>query len=306
MSLLYPPFLWLFIPLGLLVWLLRPKKLMPTVHLVILGLLILALARPQLKEGLQEEQVAAKEILIATDVSYSMRAQDIKPNRYSYAKQTIDALLEQNANDNIMLIAFTSNPLLLSPPTTDHQLIHTALNALEPKNILTKGTSLEKLFKKIASLKKVQREVLLITDGGEEQDLQKLLDALKGTDIHLTILALGTTKGATVPKEDGTLLKDKENHLVISRINPLLKKLADATNGTYLTASGRPEQTAAAIEASFQQGEQEEKQTSKLHYTYTELYWLPLLLAVILFLMLHTRASRYLGRGHPSESLCKV
>ena len=293
MSLLYPQLLWLLIPLVLLGWMIKRRSLTQTVHLVILALLVITLSRPQIKAGVQKEQIDARDILIALDVSYSMRAQDLQPDRYTYAKETIDALLKKSTHDNIMLIAFTSNPLILSPPTTDHQLIHTALNALEPKNILTKGTSLEKLFKKISSLKKIHREVLLITDGGEEQDLPKLLDALRDSDTHLTILALGTTQGSTIPTEDGSMLKDRENHLVVSRINPLLGKLADATSGNYLQASGSPKNDAEDILSSFNQSDTAQK-ADKLRYSYTELYMVPLFIATILFLMLHTRASRYL------------
>ena len=293
MTLLYPQFLWLFIPLGLLFWLLRPTTLVQTVHLIILGLFLLTLSRPQLKEGLQTQKIDARDILIALDVSYSMRAEDLSPNRYDYAKETIAHLLDLNTHDNIMLIAFTTNPLLLSPPTTDHQLVRTALDALELKNILTKGTSLTHLFRKITSLKKVQREVLLITDGGEEKDLQKLLEVLEGTPLHLTILATGTTKGTTVPTEDGTMLKDKENHLVISRINPLLKRLAEATGGVYLQASGSPKKDAAALTDTFDAHAQTQ-QADKQRHSYIELFYLPLLLAIILFVLLHTRASRYL------------
>jgi len=294
MTLLYPQVLWLFIPLGLLFWVLKPKTLMQTVHLLILGLLILSLARPQLREGLQEERIDAKDILIALDVSYSMRAQDLSPDRYTYAKETIKALLKKNTKDNIMLIAFTTNPLLLSPPTTDHRLILTALEALEPKNILTKGTSLERLFQKISSLKKIEREVLLMTDGGEENDLQKLLNALHGTPLHLNILALGTNTGTTIPTEEGGMLKDREKHLVVSRINPMLKQLADATGGNYLTASSSAAKDANMIAALFHENADKTRSVNKLRYSYTELYFIPLLLAIIFFLMLHTRASRYL------------
>ena len=103
-----------------------------------------------------------------------MKATDISPTRYDFAKETIAALLQENPGDNIMLIAFTTNPLLLSPPTTDHALINIALANLNPEFILTKGTSLEKLFKRLASMKMGQKNLILMTDGGEEENLEKL------------------------------------------------------------------------------------------------------------------------------------
>jgi len=294
MSLLYPQLFWLFIPLGVLAYILKPRSLVQSGHLVILGLIIIALSRPQLDRGIEESPVDAKNILIALDVSYSMRAQDIKPDRYSYAKETIHSVLSQNQKDNIMLIAFTSNPLILAPPTTDHPLILTALDALEPKNILTKGTSLEKLFKQIASLKKVHRDVILITDGGEENSLTKLQQALQESDSRLIILAMGTRKGTTIPTENGTMLKDRAHRLVISRINPILKQLAETTGGVYLTASSSPEESAEAIQKALNSNESDTTRTHKQHHTYTELYVIPLLLATLLFFMLHTHFSRYL------------
>jgi len=294
MSLLYPQLLWLFVPLLLLGYYHRPLGMHRSIHWLILALLLLAMARPQFKRGLEEAPVNARNIIIALDVSYSMRAQDIKPDRYTFALKTIDTLLLRNTQDNIMLIAFTTNPLLLSPPTTDHAIIRTALHALNRDNILTKGTSLQKLFAKIASMPKIKRELLLITDGGEEKNLQKLTSALKNTPVHLSILAMGTQKGATVPKDDGSKLTDKHGHLVISRINPLLKTLSQTLNGAYIEPESSPEATAETIEKAFASAEDAVHAVTKKRYSYTELYPAPLLLALLLFFMLHTRASKYL------------
>ena len=289
-----PEYLWLLIPIGLVFYLFRPRSLRIVMHLFIVTLLLVALSRPQLEKGLSQERVDARDVIIALDVSYSMRARDIQPDRYRFAKATIEALLQKDAKDNVMLIAFTTNPLLLSPPTTDHALVKTALEALEPKNILTKGTSLKKLFKQIATDKNGHKELLLITDGGEERDLDALTQALKGADIHLTILALGTTEGSTIPTEEGKPLRDREGHLVISRINPLLERLADTLEGTYLTPQSSPEATADAILKSFETGSNNTNSIKKLRHSYTELYQLPLLLALLLFLAVHTRAARRL------------
>ena len=139
MTLLSPSFLWLLIPLSLLIWS-SSRKLITVVHLIVLMLIVVALSRPVQEEVLQEASIEAKDIIIALDVSYSMMADDIQPTRYAYAKKAIAALLEANPGNNVMLIAFTTNPLLLSPPTTDHALINIALQNLNPEFILTKGT----------------------------------------------------------------------------------------------------------------------------------------------------------------------
>lgn len=293
MSILYPDFLWLLIPLSILFGF-REKKIVETIHLIILMLLVIALSRPVTKQGIEESPIEAKEFIIAIDVSYSMKAKDIKPDRYTFAKETANALLTSNPTDNIMLIAFTSNPLLLSPPTTDHRLISIALESLNPEYILTKGTSLEKLFKKVASMKSEQKNLILITDGGEEKDVEKLSTIIQNAKISLHILALGSRQGTTVEKPDGSLLKDKEQNLIISRINPLLETLTSQTGGTYMTASSSPESTARSLYTALNTDMQKGELITKKQHRYRELYQIPLLLALLLFLMLHTRAVKFI------------
>ncbi len=293
MTLLYPAFLWLFVPLTLL-FLSKEKKMLETIHLIILMLLVLALSRPVIKEGVEEHPIEAKEFIIALDISYSMKAKDIKPDRYTFAKETVHALLSSDPTDNIMLIAFTSNPLLLSPPTTDHQLISIALESLNLEYILTKGTSLEKLFKKVASMTSEQKHLILISDGGEETNVEKLTEIIENGNISLHTLALGSRQGTTVENSDGSLLKDKEQNLIISRINPILETLALQTGGSYMTASSTPEATAKILYGSLNQEEGKGEFITKKQQRYSELYQIPLLFALLLFLLLHTRGVKFL------------
>jgi Ca-activated chloride channel family protein len=293
MTLLYPGWLWLLIPLALL-WYYRPRRLTDSVHLMILALLLLALSRPVIEQKETTGEIESREFIIALDVSYSMRAQDIPPDRYRYAEAVIEAILQENQTDHIMLIAFTTNPLLLSPPTTDHALISVALKSLDPKNILTRGTSLRRLFEKVATLPLEEKQLVLLTDGGEEEDLETLVGLVRENGIALTILALGTPAGTTIHLPNGSLLKDSEGNLVVSRINPLLKKLAQATGGTYLPAPARPQVAAEAILQSLEEKAAHGETIEKKRQGVFELYTLPLLLAILLFFILHTRMARYL------------
>ncbi|MEA3491182.1 MAG: VWA domain-containing protein [Campylobacterota bacterium] len=293
MSLLYPQFFWLLIPIFVLYYH-RPKRLVDTAHLTILMLVTLALTRPILDQKPQEIEIEGRDIIIAIDISYSMRAEDIKPDRYTYAKEAINALLSSNTADSVTLIAFTTNPLLLSPPTTDHQLISIALETLNLDNILTQGTSLEKLFKRISALNMPEKNLLLITDGGDESDISMLNDIIRESSISLTILALGSRQGVTIKNRDGTLLKNSKGDLVISRINPMLEILSRQNSGTYLAPISTPEDTAKALQESLDAQQLQKSVVKKTQQGYTELYQFPLLLATLLFLILHTRAVRLL------------
>ena len=123
-------------------------------------------------------------------------------------------------------------------------------------------------------------------------------------------LALGTKQGSTIENEDGTLLKDnKKQNLVVSRINPMLETLTAKVDGTYLVSSGTTEATAEALQSAMDAQKQQIQEITKMQYHYTELYQIPLFIALILFLMLHTRASKYLLilftlSGLPASSLC--
>ncbi|SFV50493.1 BatB [hydrothermal vent metagenome] len=290
---IYPWLLWLLIPIGILYYY-RPKELKDTTHMVILVLLVISLSRPVWEQEPQEMEIEARDIIIALDVSYSMRADDIAPDRYSFAVDTINALLRSNVSDNITLIAFTTNPLLLSPPTTDHQLISIALESLERDNIMTKGTSLERLLKKVATLPMAEKNLILITDGGEESDIDRLGEIIESSSISLTILALGTEVGSTITTTNGTKLRDKDGNLVVSRINPLLERLADSYGGNYLVASSTPTATANSIEDAIDSSKMQQSTITKKQKSYIELYQIPLSIAILLFLMLHTRAIKYL------------
>lgn len=294
MTLLYTSFLWLLIPLALLFFTQKRRGKVSSIHIVILALVVLALCRPVVNKGLQLSVIEAKDIIIALDVSYSMKAKDIAPNRYEFATKTIEAFLKDNSKDSIMLIAFTSNPLLLSPPTTDHVLINTALKSLNPEYILTKGTSLKKLFAKVATFKREKTNLILITDGGENEDVEALSQQVKNANIELYVLGLGTKKGTTIEKSNGTLLKDDKNNLVVSRIHPMLKVLASRVEGSYQEASSSPKSTARILKSNMDSKNKTFNKIEKKQYNYLELYQIPLLLALLLFLMLHTRAVKYL------------
>jgi Ca-activated chloride channel family protein len=293
MSILFPSYLWLGIPLVIFLFK-GSKHILFKVHVIILILLVITVSRPVLEESLQASNIEAKDIVIALDVSYSMKATDLSPTRYDFAKETIKALLEKNSSDNIMLIAFTTNPLLLSPPTTDHALISVALDTLNTEFILTKGTSLKKLFMRLKDINQGHKSLILMSDGGEEDNVQELIGLLEKANVTLTTLALGSAQGATVQKKDASLLKDKAGNLVISRINPLLKTLTSAANGNYLSASLNPNLTATALDNVLRSQTQNRQKVQKMRHSYLELYQLPLLIAALLFLLVHTRAVKYL------------
>ncbi len=286
MSFLYASFLWILIPLG---GYLRNHQgrysLQEHLRWITLTLLIVSIARPVLIETPQEEKIPAHAITIALDLSASMRVEDIQPSRLQASKQSIRLFLEQNRYDQIALIGFTINPLLLSPSTTDHKLIAVALETIKSEYILTKGTDLPKLLKRVADFSEQEKKLILFSDGGDEPISEELITFAQEHQIRILAVAMATQAGASISDRDGEILKDKAGNIVVSKFNRGLSSLAEVI--PFESAS----KTAKAIESWVQSQKQlEEKLTHQTH-AYFELFFIPTFLALVLLFLSATRFS---------------
>ena len=287
MILLYPVLLILLIPLLAYLWKNRQHyRLVDYLRYATLMLLIIALSRPVIPQSPTQKQLPAHALIIALDLSASMRAEDIAPSRLDASKETIRSFLKQNVRDQIALIGFTTNPLLLSPPTTDHQLITMALETIRSDYILTKGTDLGKLLHKIASLSGEEKTVILFSDGGDQPIDEELIRYAQAQQITILAIAMATQRGSTIKSKGGELLRDAEENIVVSTFNQTLSTLATVI--PFVS----PDQTAHAIETWTEaQNQHKEGITHKTH-AYLELYWIPTLLAGILLFLSATHFSR--------------
>ncbi len=261
MSILYPQ---VFILLFALLWIVKQGSKKSKILYLSLALLILALSRPVLPQVKQDAALEGKEFIIALDVSYSMHAKDVTPNRLAKAKEIIRQILKSNPNDRFTLFAFTTNPLILCPSTSDHQLLILALNSLKVDNILTHGTSLQKLFDHIHAMALPEKNLILLSDGGEEKTANTY-------DINLISIAMASKKGSTLQDPYNRQVKDKKGHLIISRQNPLLKEISNK----YFYHDSMDFSLAFVKQATLSQKE---------NLSYYELFWIPLLVALTLFL----------------------
>ena len=247
---------------------------------VVLILLILSLSRPALVNEISHERFDASEYIIAIDSSFSMLSEDIRPSRFEKAKESIIKLLQRDISNRYTLYAFTSKPLLICPPTTDTAIAINALNALEPKYILTKGTSIMALLKSVATLKREHKELILFSDGGEEHNLNALLSLAKKEAITINVVAIASDKGSMLQK-DGQPLKDENAHLIISRINPILEPLASGSGGFYLRIDEHSGDRVDALFSAIQKRALDVKRDEVDIIRYHELYYIPLILAFI-------------------------
>ncbi len=229
----------------------RPSSFRRRLRIALLGLsatcLVVALMRPQF--GMRQvaaPQVGA-EIMIALDVSKSMLAEDVAPNRLERAKAEIVDLLAYLEGDQVGLIAFAGRATVLAPMTPDFSFLRLVLEGAGPRSVTRGGTRLEEPIRKaIAGFGPQQdaaRVLLLITDG-EDHDSFPLDAAKAAADAGVVIIAIGfgDELGSEIYTTDPNtgvrkLLRDADGHPVRSRLDgDLLRDIALATGGAYVPA----------------------------------------------------------------------
>jgi Ca-activated chloride channel family protein len=254
---------------------------------------IIALSRPALQNKLTKQKFNANEYIIALDASFSMQANDIKPSRYELSKKNVVSLLNLDKKNRFSIFIFTTNPLLICPPTTDTKIAINALNALNIKHILTKGTSLESLIKFVAKLPQEKKNLIIFTDGGDEHKLNALLSMAKKSAITVNIVAVASKKGIAL-KKDAKHLHDSNGALIISRINPILQDLAKKTNGIFLKLLSSNQDISQELYDTLIKNSLKTQSIKTDILSYKELYYYPLLLSFIFLIFALTKLEKFM------------
>jgi Ca-activated chloride channel family protein len=294
MSLLSPLFLWLIVPLLFLYIYFgdRVENLKRfRLYLVMMLFVVVALARPAFVETLDDEEVLGVDIVVALDLSYSMQATDIAPTRFSVAKESLNYLFQHSRADRFALIGFTTNAIILSPLTRDHRLLQQALESIEPRHIVTKGTQLLPviaLSKKIASSDQVA--LVIISDGGDQTQWSSVINEANRLGVSVSVLGVATEQGTTLQNDQGSgVLRNAYGKIVVTSLNKSVEQLASFTQGhfaifhDYTSLFHLYEMVKEGLEVKV-------SQQKTVHHT--ELFWLPLLVAFLLFFALETTLAK--------------
>ena len=285
-------FLWLLLPLLAYVFKSKKQNFSQNLRWMVLSLLIVTMARPVLPQAVSSKEVLAHSVILALDLSVSMNANDIKPTRAKVSRETINRFLEVNKKDQIALVGFTINPLLLCPPTTDHTLVKMALENMKQEYILTKGTDLKKLFQKVAEFKDEEKKLILFSDGGDVPIDDELIDFAVEEKIEILAIGVATEQGSSVKQKDGTLLQDKKGNIIVSKLNGSLRDLAVQSGGRFV-AFFSVEQVLDEM-TDWLDGDANQK-VNKESRSYFELAFVPLLFALFFFFFSATRFSKKLA-----------
>ena len=210
---------------------------------------IIAAAGPKVGTEVREVKRRGVDMLIALDLSASMNAEDVKPNRLDKAKYEINRLIERLKGDRVGLIIFTGEAYLQSPMTLDYSALRLFLNIADtdqmPSTTTDFASALEmakKAFESIEESNATAAKVLLIISDGEDQgdDFSDPLKELTSDNIQIYTLGIGTSSGATIPlyeKDTGNLLgykRDNTGKVVTTKLeNGRLREIAEAGGGQY-------------------------------------------------------------------------
>ncbi len=244
------------------------------IQLISITAAIIILARPQFGSKLEEVKKQGVEVIIALDVSNSMLAGDIQPDRLTRAKQALTRLIDNLENDKIGLIVFAGDAYTQIPITTDYISAKMFLSSIKPDMVPKQGTAIGAAIdlgiRSFSPGEGKSKAMIIITDGENHEDdpVAKASDAsAKGIVIHT--IGIGSSEGVPIPiivngRRD--YLKDSEGNTVITKLDEeILKKVAVTTGGNYVRASN----TNIGLEEVF--GEIRKMKTEELESTmYTE------------------------------------
>jgi len=214
-----------------------------------MSFLLLGLANPQFGSKKEEVKQKGVDLVFALDVSKSMLAEDIKPNRLERAKHAISKIVDRLGADRIAIVVFAGDAYLQLPLTSDHGAAKMYLSEISTDLIPVGGTdvsaALKTSIKAFSKEKTKGRAIILITDG-ENHDTEALEIAKKcgKKEISIYSLGIGTTKGSTIPEYlNGRkigLKKDKNGSTVVTKINEeLLMNIADLSDGKYVRSTNQ-------------------------------------------------------------------
>ena len=269
-------------------------------QLATLALMIVSYARPQAGVGRQTVKNEGIEILFLMDVSNSMLAEDVKPNRLEFAKSELQRFVDLSGGDRMGVIAFAGSAALLSPLTTDQNAVKMYLQTLDTDSVSTQGTDFEKALTVASEAlhhgglgdqegAQVTRAVVIASDG-EDHEPGALDEAKKmaKAGIHIFTLAFGTPDGAPIPIRDNNgqlqgYKRDATGQVIITKVTGKeLEELAQVGDGAFYHASYESD-AVKAVRGEIDKLQKTQFQSGEIPI-YKEYFQLPLFLALLMAL----------------------
>ena len=221
-----------------------------------LALSLFAAARPQWGRVTEKTVERSRNVVVAIDVSRSMLAQDVRPNRLERAKADVADLIDSLDGDRCALVAFRRTGVAVCPLTTDHAYLRNALEQLSPESAprgeTDLGSAIRAALDALDPAADDHNAIILISDGGDLRgEAIQNAELAKKRGIPIFTVGIGDPKlGAAIPSEDGRgEQKFKGEAVKVKLEEAALKAIAEASKGRYvpLATAGTAETTLGAI-----------------------------------------------------------
>ncbi len=203
------------------------------------ALIIVMLARPQMGSKILHEKRKGIEIIIAMDISNSMKAEDVTPSRLQKSKLLVENLINNFSNDKIGIIVFAGDAFVQLPVTSDYVSAKMFLQSIDPSLIASQGTDIAQALNLAANSftqSKIGKAILVITDGEDHEGgaAEAAQDAYK-KGINVFILGIGDPRGAPIPTGGGGYMTDLNGNTVMTALNEqMCQEIAQAGKGKYI------------------------------------------------------------------------
>lgn len=284
------------------------SKSKPTIKFIlllfILALIIMGIVNPQIGTKLQEVKRKGADVIIALDVSNSMKAEDLTPNRLERAKQSISRLIDKMEGDRIGIVVFAGEAYVQLPITTDYSAAKLFLETIDTDVVPTQGTaigaairlSMESFGQDVGK----NKAIVIITDGENHEDdaINAAREAVE-KGISINTIGMGSPNGSPIPtyknKSQVGFKKDKEGNTIITKLNEqMLQEIAMAGNGAYVHASN----SATGLDVILDEINKLEKKNfeSKMYSDYDDKFYyflIPALILLVLELFIDERKAKW-------------
>ncbi|WP_158730350.1 MULTISPECIES: VWA domain-containing protein [unclassified Flavobacterium] len=217
--------------------------------LALLGLII-GLVNPKIGTKMETVKREGIDIVFAVDVSKSMLAEDIAPNRLDKSKQIVSQIINQLGSDRIGIVAYAGSAFPVLPITTDYSVAKMFLQSMNTDMVSSVGTSFNEAIKLSATYfddKKTSKLLIMISDGEDHNEgAEAAAEEAAKLGIKIITIGVGTEKGGTIPlKRNGVVegfKKDSNNEVVITKLVPeSLTLIAKTTKGGYVNGNNTKE-----------------------------------------------------------------
>ena len=256
-------------------------------RLLALGLIIVALARPQSSSSWSEDHVEGIDIMLTMDISTSMLAMDFQPNRVEAAKEVAMRFIANRPNDNIGLVVFAGESFTACPLTQDHATLINRLREMTPGMIEDQtaiGSGLATAISRLKDSKTKSKVIILLTDGANNTgNISPKMAADLAKTFGISIYTIGVGSGAgEAPYPIQTALGVVVRNMPVDLDEPTMRQIADVSGGAYFRATDN--ESLLAIYKKIDQLEKTKLSTRSYHTTYEEFFVFVLAAALLLLL----------------------